>query len=172
MIASGVLLVLARMSDWSNCINLVDDDMSVDSTDSITSAGYWVVGITFNVSSSSWVPSSGVLLVICLFVSFFNRQLTLCCFFGRLFFWNGWLECCYQNAEVRWVGVFVVFLWSITLVILVVVHFLMFWLIHIMILLFVLVGRNFFHLSVEGFGKGSDVIILCVRSMFVSYSTE
>ena len=31
---------------------------------------------------------------------------------------------------------------------------------------------QFFHLSVEDFGKGSDVIILCVRSMFVSHSTE
>ena len=100
MIASGVLLVLARMSDWSNCINFTDDGVSVDSTDSITSAGYWMVGVTFNGCSSSWVPSSGVLLVICLFVSFFIRQLTLCCFFGRLFFLNSRLECCYQIAEV------------------------------------------------------------------------
>ena len=69
------------MNDWSNCINLVNDNVNVYSTNSIATADSRMVGVTFGVSSSSWVLLSGSLLVICVFVSFFIRQLTLRCFF-------------------------------------------------------------------------------------------
>ena len=57
------------------------------------------------------------------------------------------------------------FLRSITLVILVVV-------LHNQILQFILVGCSLFYLSVERAGKGPVVIVFCVRSVFVSHSTE
>ena len=52
------------MSDSSNVISLVDDDVNVHSTDSIAGTGSRMVGVASNVSSSSWVPISGLLLVI------------------------------------------------------------------------------------------------------------
>ena len=61
---------------------------------------------------------------------------------------------------------------SITLVYLVVVHYLMCLLIHIWILLFIIVGRSRFQLSVERSGKGKVIINQSVRFAFVSHLTN
>ena len=58
---------------------------------------------------------------------------------------------------------------SITLVLLVVVMFLTYLLIHIWILLILSVGHNLFHLIVERSGKGRGVNIQVVHFVFVSH---
>ena len=69
------------MSDLSNFINLVDGDMNLHSTYSIANVCCVMVKVVTDISSSSGVPFSGVLFIVCLFVHYFIRQLTLCCFF-------------------------------------------------------------------------------------------
>ena len=165
------------MSDSSNVISLVDDDVNVHSTDSIAGTGSRMVGVASNVSSSSWVPISGLLLVIWLLFH-------ISAHFLLLFLWAILLR------QVTWVlllskfgnmlsliGVFGMFIWSIILAILVVAHFLMFWIIHNWILLHVLVGRSLLSFECRKVRKkkGCDSI-LCVfyvrvvfDRIFVSY---
>ena len=109
-----------------------------------------------------------------LFVYDFIPWLTFCYLFCRIIFET--VDFSIVVAKIRnYVesnGFFIMFLWSITLVILVVIHFLIFWLVYIFILLFILVGHSLFHLSVERSGKGRVVIVFCVSSVFVSHSIE
>ena len=61
---------------------------------------------------------------------------------------------------------------SITLVHLVLVHFLIYLLIHIWILLFLIVGYSHFHLNAERSRKGKVIVSMGVRFAFVSHLTD
>ena len=61
---------------------------------------------------------------------------------------------------------------SLTLVILVVFYYLMCWLIHIWILLFVIVDHSQWYLNIERSGEGRVVISQRVSFVFVSHLTD
>jgi len=61
---------------------------------------------------------------------------------------------------------------SLTLVTLVVFYYLMCWLIHIWILLFVIVDHNQWYLNIERSGEGRVVISQRISFVFVSHLTD
>ena len=75
------------MNNLLNSIDLVDDDVNIHSTASTVGTGSGMVDVAFVVSSSGSVPFPGMVLVICLFVYYFKRQLLFChIFFEGYFF--------------------------------------------------------------------------------------
>ena len=62
---------LARISDLSDLIYILDDDVDVYLADSTAGVGSRIVGVASTISSSDWVPFTGLLLVICLFAYYF-----------------------------------------------------------------------------------------------------
>ena len=62
---------LARISDLSDLIYILDDDVDVYLADSTAGVGSRIVGVASTISSSDRVPFTGLLLVICLFAYYF-----------------------------------------------------------------------------------------------------
>ena len=56
---------LARMSNLSELIDILDDDGILHSTDSTARVGSKTVGGVSLVASSCWFPSTGLFIVIC-----------------------------------------------------------------------------------------------------------
>ena len=71
------------MNNLLNSIDLVDDDVNIHSTASTVGTGSGMVDVDSVVSSSSSVPFPGMVLVICLFVYYFKRQLLFCHIFSK-----------------------------------------------------------------------------------------
>ena len=68
------------MSNLSNLIDILDDDVNVHSIDSATGDDTGVVGVVSTVTLSGWVPFTSLLLVICSIVYYFQCLLILCLF--------------------------------------------------------------------------------------------
>ena len=62
---------LARMSDLSELIDKLDDDGVLHSTDSTVRFGVGAVGAASPVASSSWVPITGLFLILWRLVYYF-----------------------------------------------------------------------------------------------------
>ena len=71
------------MNNLLNYIDLVDDDVNTHSTASTVGTGSGMVDVASVVSSSGSVPFPGMVLVICLFVYYFKRQLLFCHIFSK-----------------------------------------------------------------------------------------
>ena len=63
------------MSDLSNSIYTLDDNVNVHSTDSTVGVDSEMVDVASTISSSGWIPFPGFLLVIYIIVYYFKRQL-------------------------------------------------------------------------------------------------
>ena len=68
---------LAPMSDLLDLIDFLDDNVNVYSTDPTAGAGFRMVGVAYTISSSDWVPFTGLLLVIFKIVYYFQFLLIL-----------------------------------------------------------------------------------------------
>ena len=71
------------MNNLLNSIDLVDDDVNIHSTASTVGTSSGMVDVDSVVSSSGSVPFPGMVLVICLFVYYFKRQLLFCHIFSK-----------------------------------------------------------------------------------------
>ena len=71
------------MNNLLNSIDLVDDDVNIHSTVSTVGTGSGMVDVDSVVGSSGSVPFPGIVLVICLFVYYFKRQLLFCHIFSK-----------------------------------------------------------------------------------------